>query len=546
MSCKSKGTKNENNISSTDFSQRVQEEEVKMKSLYLSKSAHELKNIFITISSVLQNFKLFPNASKAEREQFRLINSLCNFGLNLILDINTTHILDYTKVNNSIDKQSTKNTEEFNLIEVLDFCLKIFQARQRFDNQSSNINVNIYSDYQIPQGTKIKSINDIRLKQVIINLLSNAYKFTKKGEIKLSCFFTTKNKIRISISDTGTGISQDEMQKLFHPFQVVESNQKMNYYGSGLGLCIVKDILEAFHTQIRYKSQIGKGTEFWFDLDNLIEDNQTIIDQSAFITDSLLKMMNDINSGLKDNEHLNNCFEDLEEEDDDYFSPISKLSNVGDNHDNKLTNTIFKPRNLVLPPEKKVVYSKTTNQLNYRKKMSNFAPTDPKYLLSYESLTNPIKVTRSLSQTENMNCLHNSIFYKKPSKKYNIFICDDERQQALSTQNLIKRYFKNKNSSYSIPDIFILPDGIQCLFQTYQFFLQDNNVNLILMDQNMPFLKGNVVCSLIKSIKDFEKIAIYLITSDDKSNICKEANGIFSKPLNNEKIEEILHQQFFE
>ena len=51
------------------------------------------------------------------------------------------------------------------------------------------------------------------------------------------------------------------MQKLFHPFQVVESNQKMNYYGSGLGLCIVKDILEAFHTQIRYKSQIGKGNE---------------------------------------------------------------------------------------------------------------------------------------------------------------------------------------------------------------------------------------------------------------------------------------------
>ena len=548
MSCKSKGIKNENNISSTDLSQRVPEEEVKMKSLYLSKSAHELKNIFITISSVFQNFKLFPNASKAEREQFRLINSLCNFGLNLILDINTTHILDYTKVNNSIDKQSAKNTEEFNLIEVLDFCLKIFQARQRFDNQSSNINVNIYSDYQIPPETKIKSINDIRLKQVIINILSNAYKFTKKGEIKLSCFFTTKNKIRISISDTGTGISPDEMQKLFHPFQVVESNQKMNYYGSGLGLCIVKDILEAFHSQIRYKSQIGKGTEFWFDLENLIEVNETIIDQNAFITDSLLKMMNDINSGLKDNEPLNkdiNCFNE-EEDDDDDFSPISKLSNVGNGHDNKLSNTIFKPRKLELPPEKKVVYSKTSNQLSYIKKMTNLAPTEQKYLQSYDGLTNPIKVTRSLSQSENMNCLHNSIFYKKPSKKYNIFICDDERQQALSTQNLIKRYFKNKSSSDSIPDIFILPDGIQCLFQTYQFFLQDNNVNLILMDQNMPFLKGNVVCSLIKSIKDFEKTAIYLITSDDKSNICKEANGIFSKPLNNEKIEEILHQQFFE
>lgn len=544
MSCKSKGIKNENNISSTDLSQRVPEEEMKMKSLYLSKSAHELKNIFITISSVLQNTELFPTASKAEKEQFRLINSLCNFGLNLILDINTTHILDYTKVNKSNDKQSTKNTDEFNLIEILDFCLKIFQARQRFDNQGSKINVNIYSDYQIPPGTKIKSINEIRLKQVIINILSNAYKFTKKGEIKLSCFFTTKNKIRISISDTGTGISPDEMEKLFHPFQVVESNQKMNYYGSGLGLCIVKDILEAFHTQIRYKSQIGKGTEFWFDLENLIEDNNTIIDQTVFITDSLLKMMHEINSGLKDNEPLQkemNYFEDLEEDDD--FTPISELSNMSFFNDNKLSNTVFKQRKLQLPPQKKVVYSKTTNQLNYIKKMANYPPKEQRYLQSYDGLISGIKVTRSLSQSENINCLHNSSFYKKPTKKYNIFICDDDKIQAYSTQNLLLKYFKNKTTS---PDIFILLDGIQCLFQTYKFFLEDNNVNLILMDQNMPYIKGNVVCSLIKSIKDFEKTAIYIITSDDNSNICKDANGIFSKPLNMEKIQDILHQQFFE
>ena len=64
-----------------------------------------------------------------------------------------------------------------------------------------------------------------------------------------------------------------------------------------------------------------------------------------------------------------------------------------------------------------------------------------------------------------------------------------------------------------MPDIFILPDGIQCLFQTYQLFLQNNTVDLILMDQNMPFLNGNVICSLIKSMKELENTYIYSITS---------------------------------
>lgn len=104
------------------------------------------------------------------------------------------------------------------------------------------------------------------------------------------------------------------MERLFQPFQVVESNQKYNYYGSGLGLCIVKDILEAFHIQIRYKSTIGKGTEFWFDLDNFIEKNTEIIDQKLFITESLLKMMNEINSGLKDNQTDSQPFNEIEEE----------------------------------------------------------------------------------------------------------------------------------------------------------------------------------------------------------------------------------------
>ena len=95
------------------------------------------------------------------------------------------------------------------------------------------------------------------------------------------------------------------------------------------------------------------------------------------------------------------------------------------------------------------------------------------------------------------------MFKKEVSKKFNLFICDDERQTALSTQNLIKKYFKKINKSV-LPEIYLVSDGIQCLFQTYQFYLTNNCVNLILMDQNMPFINGNVICSLIKSIRDWK------------------------------------------
>lgn len=541
MSDKSKDNK-QDNTPSTDISQKATEEEYRIKSLYLSKSAHELKNIFITISSVLQNFKLFPNATNDEKEQFKLINSLCNFGLNLILDINTAHVLDYTKVNKNNNQKTqgnSENNEEFNLIEILDFCLKIFQARQKFDNK--NPQVSIISDFRIPSDTKIKSINDIRLKQVIINLLSNSYKFTKKGEIKLSCLFTSKNKIRIRIADTGTGISPEEMERLFQPFQVVESNQKYNYYGSGLGLCIVKDILEAFHTQIRYKSTIGKGTEFWFDLDNFVERNTEIIDQKIFITESLLKMMSEINSGLKDNQMDGQTFDEIEEE-----NFINGKDQDSDSSDYESIDKKEKPKNKYINPKEKVFYSKTTNQLSINKKhTSNLR--DMKHVANVNGSFSTFKVMRSLSQTQCTQCIQNSIFFKKPSKKYNIFICDDERQTAISTQNLLNRYFKKKSNPESFPDIFIVPDGIQCLFQTYQFYLQDNSVNLILMDQNMPFLSGSVICSLIKSIRELDKTAIYLITSEDyRDNLCKEANGIYSKPLKFSDIENILHQQFFD
>ena len=162
-------------------------EEQHFQSHCLSKTSHELKNVFISIASVLKNLNLSSSLSTQEKEEFSFLSVLCDYGLNLILDINTTDHIDYTaKKNNSsltnnIFNSSTQQ-EEYNLIDTLSFCVKMFQARKHFDNK----NIDIILDNKIKQETSIKSIPSLRLRQVIINLLSNSYKFTFRGEIKLS------------------------------------------------------------------------------------------------------------------------------------------------------------------------------------------------------------------------------------------------------------------------------------------------------------------------------------------------------------------------
>ncbi len=100
-----------------------------------------------------------------------------------------------------------------------------------------------------------------RLRQLLVNLLSNAVKFTDAGEVRISV--TAKNKeIILSVSDTGMGISNEEIPYLFEKFYQVDSAKTRQHEGSGLGLAIVKQITEAMRGSIKVESEVGKGSVF--------------------------------------------------------------------------------------------------------------------------------------------------------------------------------------------------------------------------------------------------------------------------------------------
>ena len=110
-----------------------------------------------------------------------------------------------------------------------------------------------------------------RLRQVVLNMLTNAVKFTKKGEIivesqRVVHESSGKMKVRFSVKDTGIGIPKDKCKRIFNPYQQADASVSRNYGGTGLGLAICKSLVEKMGGQIGVDSEFAKGTTFRFEI----------------------------------------------------------------------------------------------------------------------------------------------------------------------------------------------------------------------------------------------------------------------------------------
>ena len=296
------------------------------------KYAHELKNIFITISTVINSelespqhtFSSFSNntshvaesgdvspylmESKKHRHHpkqnsntninnidspFYFIKTLCDYGKTLIKEINDMG-KDFINNENSV--------EPFNIAKAIDFCVDMFDTKRKYDKAKKNLE--IYSDINFSYDKVIKSISETGLKMVLINLLTNSYKFTVKGKIIVRAVSMPKErKIRILVKDSGKGFNMNEFKKN-GCFFLYEKNQELNADGSGLGLTIVNEILTKFNIKLDCISNTEKGgTLFFFDLDDSYPYYDEI-NPNNYMTDSLNQILKDINSGKKDKEFI--------------------------------------------------------------------------------------------------------------------------------------------------------------------------------------------------------------------------------------------------
>ena len=232
---------------------KVQEAD-KMKNAFIANMSHEIRTPLNAIVGFAHLVTETTNASE-QREYFSIINKNCDLLLKLINDI-----LDLSKI------ESGRLNYNVSEVELRDICQEAYVVQSL--KMTSDVAL-LYNSVAMPSVRLW--IDPHRVEQVLLNLLSNAIKFTSKGFISL--FYEVEDMfVRVSVMDTGIGISEEKLASVFERFVKLDDF----YQGAGLGLPICKMIVEQLGGEIGVRSELGKGSTFWFTLPLVVTDKAVV------------------------------------------------------------------------------------------------------------------------------------------------------------------------------------------------------------------------------------------------------------------------------
>lgn len=234
------------------------------KSSFLAHMSHEIRtplNGVIGFIDLLQHTRL-----DATQEQYvRNANVSAYMLLEIINDI-----LDFSKIEADMIRLEIIKTDFFEMIEQ---CIDIitYSAEQKHLKLLLNI---------APNMPRFIFTDAVRLKQILVNLLGNAVKFTERGKVELSITYTTldasQGRVRFEVRDSGIGIAPQQQQQLFRAFTQADSSTTRKFGGTGLGLVISNLIAQKMGSTIQVKSELGKGSTFYFNLVTELEHGSSV------------------------------------------------------------------------------------------------------------------------------------------------------------------------------------------------------------------------------------------------------------------------------
>ncbi|WP_373190938.1 response regulator [Halomonas sp.] len=233
-----------------DATARQAEQASRAKSEFIAVMSHEIRtplNGVVGVADLLADEPL-PAESR------RLLDSLDDSVLSLQAVIND--VIDYTKYESGgIDLAPHP-------FDVIGFIKQLSRAYQ-LQAKKQGIGFHVAIEDEVPDWLEGDTN---RLRQVLMNLLNNAFKFTAEGAISLKAQLTEANEIRFLVRDTGCGIPEDRRHSLFKPFSQVDSSISRRYGGSGLGLAICERLVTAMGGRIDFESHVDLGSLFWFEV----------------------------------------------------------------------------------------------------------------------------------------------------------------------------------------------------------------------------------------------------------------------------------------
>ena len=259
------------------------------KTEFLSNMSHEIRtplNAIVGFSNMLLDDKTLPDNAKDEVKDIVMASE------NLLEIVNG--ILDISKI-------------EAGKLEIVDGEYDF----NKVINELISLTKGRIADKPIELITKVDEVipkvlygDATRLKQICVNILTNAVKYTKKGSITFSVNSVIKGdvcRLIIAVEDTGIGIKQENINKLFNKFERLDLEENITIEGTGLGLAITKKLVDLMHGAIVVQSVYGKGSKFTVSIDQMIVKNPTITTSEPVIESDEIKVNNKLVLVVDDN-----------------------------------------------------------------------------------------------------------------------------------------------------------------------------------------------------------------------------------------------------
>ena len=480
------------------------------KSEFLANMSHEIRtplNGVIGFVDLLMKTKLDDTQKQYMSTVLQSANSL----LDIINDILDFSKIEAGKLELSIEKYDLYQLEE----QVIDIIT--YQANEK----GLEILLNIQ-----PNTPRFIWTDSVRLRQVLVNLLGNAVKFTKKGEIELRVtvlehISDEKKKMRFSVRDTGVGIDIQNQEKIFHAFSQEDASISRKFGGTGLGLTISNRLLGLMGSELKVESELGVGSTFYFDVILKATQGEAIEWNESF--DSLKKILIvDDNTNnrliLKDmlalkgivSEQVTNGVDALEKIKEgnrydvilvDYKMPemdgITMIQNI---RENLQLSPEQQPIMLLYSSPDDFAISKACEKLGVKQRL--IKPIKIQQL--YQALQ--ALVNRNKPEIVGLEQLNASVNIEEDSKsligEFTVLIAEDNAINMLLVRTIFKKLF---------PKVTILEaENGKIAVELFK----NNTLDIIFMDVQMPEMGGYEATKIIRALARGKEIPIIALTAE--------------------------------